>query len=332
MAERANLTENLQMTYTILTLTLVGIILLFWLYNLMKNCFSRAFCVLKSRNNGSTTTKDASIISVETIKKGKKPLLELLLLFENFSGQHIHRKIRVWDTKPHLNRFQTDKTIQIGINIARKPKDPIFLSQKPCRFSFIFVIICSLKMVIYVIGSYILVGEALEKIFASPEAYELIFKNSNTWQIGLILIGMSIFIYSILRQTGVLVNGKTLDHNWNLLFYGIGATASVSRFKNTGALIKRNPVFHFSYLFKTHTGEKVEGNDKIITENKESLIEMDKIDVMYLPGDPSISRIAENLETQGFSGFLNTLFMVVVFLFSVVVVFSFYQTVFGVEI
>ena len=317
------------MTYTILTLTLLAAVLLFWLNNLMKNCFSRAFCVLKNRNNGSITSKEASIISVETIKKGKKPLLELLLLFENFSGHHIHRKIRVWDTKPHLNRFQTDKTIQIGLNIARKPKDPIFLSQKPCRFSFVFVIICSLKMVLYIIGSYILVGEALEKIFASPQQYELIFKTSKTWQIGLILIGMSVFIYSILRKIGILVNGKTLAHNWNLLFYGLGTTANVSDFKNTGAVIKHDPVFDFSYLFRSHTGEKIEGNDKKITDNTQLPQEIEQLDVMYLPSDPSISRITENLENQEFSSFLNTLFMIVVFIFSAVFVFSFYQTVFG---
>jgi len=317
------------MTYTVLTLALLGTVLLFWLYNLMSNCFSRAFCVLKNRKNGAITPKEASIISVDTIKNGKKPLLELLLLFENFSGHHIHRKIRVWDTKPHLNRFQTDKTIQIGLNIARKPKDPIFLSQKPCRFSFVFVVICSLKLVVYIVGSYILVGEALEKIFASPQQYELILKNSTTWQIGLILIGASLFIYSILRKIGVLINGKTLAHNWNLLFYGLGATANVSGFKNTGEVIKRDPVFDFSYLFKSHTGEKIEGNDKKITDNEQSPQEIEQLDVMYLPNEPSISRITENLENQEFSSFLNTLFMIVVFIFSAVFVFSFYQTVFG---
>ncbi len=64
------------MTYTILTLTLVGIVLLFWLYNLMKNCFSQSFCILRNRKSSSIITKDASIISVRTIKKGKKPLPE----------------------------------------------------------------------------------------------------------------------------------------------------------------------------------------------------------------------------------------------------------------
>ena len=222
------------MTYTILTLILVGFILLFWLYNLMYNCFSRSFCILKNRNSGSITTKDASIISVTTIKKGKKPLVELLVLFENFSGHHIHRKIRVWDSKPQLNRFQPDKTIPIGLNIARKPKDPVFLSQKMCRFSFMFVIICSLKTVLYVTGCYIIMGEIFGRVFSEPDRYEHVFKSSNTWQIGLIFIGISIFLYLLLQKIGVLVTGKTMGQNWNLLYYGIGTTARVSEYRDTG--------------------------------------------------------------------------------------------------
>tara|TARA_B100000949_G_scaffold209891_1_gene202504 strand:- start:5224 stop:5703 length:480 start_codon:yes stop_codon:yes gene_type:complete len=112
---------------------------------------------------------------VRTIKKGKKPILELLVLFENFSGQHIHRKIRVWDTKPDLHRFQQDNIVPVGLNVARKPKDPVFLSQDVCRFSFLFVIIGSLKIIIYVMGCYFLMREALERIFAAPKGYEAVF-------------------------------------------------------------------------------------------------------------------------------------------------------------
>ena len=98
-----------------------------------------------------------------------------MVLFENFSGQHIHRKIRVWDTKPDLHRFQQDNIVPVGLNVARKPKDPVFLSQDVCRFSFLFVIIGSLKIIIYVMGCYFLMREALERIFAAPKGYEAVF-------------------------------------------------------------------------------------------------------------------------------------------------------------
>ncbi|MCK0161239.1 hypothetical protein [Allomuricauda sp. F6463D] len=317
------------MTYTVLTLILVGFILLFWLYNLMYNCFSKSFCVLKNQNNGSVTTKDASIISVTTLKKSKKPLLELLLLFENFSGHHIHRKLRVWDSKPQLNRFEPDKTIPIGLNIARKPKDPVFLSQQMCRFSFVFVIICSLKTIIYVTGCYVLMSEALERIFSEPNRYELIFKSSNTWQIGIVLIPVSVLFYLLLQKIGVLSNGKAMTQNWNSLYYGTGATAIVSGYRKTGTFIKGNPLIQFHYTFKTHNGQIVEGNDTKIMENNQSPQDTDHLEVMYLPNNPSVSRITENLESMGFNNILNILFMVLFFIFSAVFLFSFYQTVFG---
>lgn len=320
------------MTYTILTLTLVGIVLLFWLYNLMKNCFSRSFCILRNQKSSSIITKDASIISVRTIKKGKKPLLELLVLFENFSGQHIHRKIRVWDTKPDLHRFQQDNIIPVGLNVTRKPKDPVFLSQDVCRFSFVFVIICSLKIIIYVTGCYFLMGEALERIFAAPKGYEAVFEHSNLWEMGLIFIGVTTLMYFLLQKIGILINGKTLAQIWNLLFYGLGTTATVTGFKNTGALINNNPVVGFSYLFESHTGQKIKGIDKKVLEEGQLPEEIDQIEVMYIADDPTISRFTENLESQNFTRFLNIIFMVVAFIFSAVFVFSFYQTIFGAHI
>ncbi|WP_318310997.1 hypothetical protein [Flagellimonas crocea] len=319
------------MTYTLLTLTLVGITLLFWLYHLMNNCFSRSFCILKNRKTGSTTTKEASIISVSTIKQGKKPLLELMVLFENFSGYYIHRKIRVWDTKPHLERFKPDKTIPVGLNVARKPKDPIFLSQEMCRFSFAMVVLCVIKLIIFVSGSYILMGEALEKIFSARYRYEGVFKTSTSWEMGLIFIGISVLLYFLLQKVGVVVNGKTMEQNWNLLYYGVGTKAAVVNYKHAGTSIKKDPVFHFSYVFKNHWGQKIEGVDKKILEKTDtaSPSEIDQLEVMYLPNEPSVSRITENLESQDFIRFLNKLFLMVVFVFSVVFILSFYQDVFG---
>ncbi|MDF0706921.1 hypothetical protein [Flagellimonas okinawensis] len=297
----------------------------------MYNCFSRSFCILKNRKSGSITTKEASIISVNTIKKGKKPLLELLVLFENFSGYHIHRKIRVWDSKPHLKRFEPDKTIPIGLNIARKPKDPVFLSQQMCRFSFALVIICTIKLVVYAMCCYIFMGEVFEMVIYNHRKYEAVFKNSHTWEIGLIFIGVSLLLFLLLQKIGVLVNGKTLSQNWNLLYYGIGATATVTAQKNMGTLTKNNMVQQLSYIFKNHWGKKIEGSDKKIVEKDatDSISESDQVEIMYLPNDTSISRITENLESQEFTRFLNVVFMVVVFIFSMIFVVAFYKTVVG---
>ena len=69
--------------------------------------------------------------------------------------------------------------------------------------------------------------------------------------------------------------------------------------------------------------------DKKVIEKDHSPQETEQLEIMYLPNDPSVSRITENLESLEFNRFLTILFMVVVFIFSAVFIFSFYQTVFN---
>jgi len=121
-----------------------------------------------------------------------------------------------------------------------------------------------------------------------------------------------------------------MGQNWDLLYYGIGATATISGYSNTGTFIKNNPVVEFNYTFEANSEQKIEGDDKKVIEKDQSPQETEHLDIMYLPNDPSVSRITENLESMEFNRFLNIIFMVVVFIFSAVFIFSFYQTVFNV--
>lgn len=318
------------MTYTIVTLTLVGIILLFWLYKLMFNCFCRSFSIWKNEKNGSITFKEATILSVNIIKNGKKPLLELLVVFENLSGYPIHRKIRVWDSKPHLDRFRPDEKIPIGLNIAKKPKDPVFLALGEHRISFSFVVLCCLKIVLYVTGCYILMGEALERIFASPTKYEQIFTGSDVWKIGSIFIAIVVFLYFFLHKIGLLEKGTTTAKNWDLLYKGMGAPATIKMYQDTGALINDNPLIRLEYKFEDMTGLLIQGADKKIVGKLEigTLPDLEKLDIMYLPENPTISRLVENLENDDLSKFVNALFFFVLFIFSVFIVALFYQSIF----
>lgn len=318
------------MTYTIVTLTLVGLILFFWLYKLMCNCFCRSFCIWKDQKNGSIITKEATILSVNTIKQGKKPMLELLLLFENLSGHPIHRKIRVWDSKPHLKRFSVDGKIPIGLTLAKKPKDPVFLSLDECRISFTFLLVCSLKVIVYVIGCYLFMGEAAKRIFASPEVYEHLFANSEIWQMGLIFLGVIIFLYFLLQKIGLMATGATKTQHWELLYQGFGTLATINSYKDTGTMINDNPVVGFNYSFVDKTGKTITGSDKKVVGKLEvgTLPDLQKMEVMYLPDNPSVSRFLENLEAEDMSKFIGFLFLTVLFIFSAVIVFSFYKSVF----
>lgn len=319
------------MAYTLITLSLIGLVLLFWLYRLMKGCFCRSFCIWKNQKDGSVFYKEATILSVNTIKAGKRPLLELLILFDNLAGCPIHRKIRVWDSKPQLDRFQIDKTIPIALNVAKRPKGPVFLALGECRISFAYVVFCCFIVVLYVVGCYFLMGESLSHINSAPEKYELLLKKSDVWQMGLIYLGVSIFLYFLLNRVGLLVDGKTRAKNWDLLYMGKRASAVVRKHWETGTMVNNNPVVGFNYTFKDRTGRVFGGSDKKAVGKKEmvTLSEVESLDIMYLPKDPTVSRLTENLENESFSKFTDFVFLFVMFIFSVILVGAFCYNIFG---
>ncbi|WP_431163671.1 hypothetical protein [Flagellimonas beolgyonensis] len=318
------------MVYTWITLTLVGSILLFWLYKLMCKCFCRAFCIWKNQTQGALFTREATILAVNTLKLGKKPLLELLLLFENLSGQTIQRKIRVWDSKPELSRFVTDQKVQVTINSSKRPKDPISLTSGNCRISFAFLLGCSLKIILYSIGCYIFMGEALERITSNPEKYESILARSEIWQMGLIFAGVILFLHFLLQKIGLVENGSNRAEHWDLLYNGIYASATLDSYKDTGAMVNDNPVVQFSYTFKDFSGVECKGSDRKVVGKLEvgALSEIDHVDIMYLADCPEISRLTENLENNDLSSFTRFLLLLVLFVFSSVIIVAFYQNIF----
>lgn len=318
------------MLNTWITLFLVASILLFWLYKLMCNCFCRALCIWKNRAQGTLFTREATILAITALKPAKKPLLELLLLFDNLSGQTIQRRVRVWDSKPHLNRFVAEQKIQVTINTAKKPKDPVALTLGNCRISFAFLLVCSLKIVLYSIGCYAFMGEALERIGSDPQKYETILARSGMWEMTLVLVFVIIFLYFLLQKIGFLSSGRNRAENWDLLYFGSHAKATVNSFEDTGSMENDNPVVRFTYTFKDFMGLEHFGNDQKIVGRPEvgTLPEIDRVDIMYLSDSPEISRLTENLEGNDLYGFIDFLFMVVLFVFSCVILVVFYQNIF----
>lgn len=319
------------MSHTVITLSLVGLILLFWFYKLLFRCFSRSFLIWKNQKSGSITQKEATILSVSTLQAGKKPLLELLILFENMSGHPIHRKIRVWDSMPHLNRFRPDGKIPIGLNLAKRPKGPVLLFLGECRISFAYMMLCCSATILYVVGCYFLIGEAVSRIGTDPEKYESLFRNSEMWQTWLIFFGTAVFLNFLFKKIGLVLSGRSRAQNWDLLYHGLGATATVIKYWDTGTLINDNPVVGVNYTFRDKTKQLFEGSDKKIVGKLEigTLPDLDKLEIMYLPDNPNISRLVENLENGGVFKFVNLVFYFTLFVFSVVVVVNFAQNLFG---
>ncbi|WP_228236605.1 hypothetical protein [Allomuricauda sp. M10] len=319
------------MTYTLVTLFLVGTTLLFWLYKMMCNCFCRSFCAWKDQKSGSLITKEATILSIKTIKEGRKPLLELLVVFENLSGFPIHRNVRVWDSKPFLSRFQTDDKISIALNKSRRPKDPVYLAVGTCDVSLFLLLACSIKIMVYVTGCYLLVGEALNRIWDAPDRFECAFSTSEIPEIFMILLAVVLLLHFLLKKIGWMETGLTRSQKWDLLYYGKGTSATIKECKDTGTKIRGGHVLHVTYVFEDERGHLFEGSDKKIVGalEKISLTEMDRLEIMYLPNNPFVSKLTENLETPDMSKFISALFLVVVFVFSAVVIGLFSHVVFA---
>ncbi|MFD2100154.1 hypothetical protein [Flagellimonas iocasae] len=319
------------MVYSILTLSLIGLILIFWLIKLICRCFFRPFCQWKEQNNPSGPSKEATILSVKKLKEGKAPLLELQLLFENFSGYPIHRSIRLWDKSPQLNRFKKDGSVRIILDPAKKPNEPYTLRAQKSQVSLGFLLLGSLLTIAYVAGCYFLMGEAISRVSLSPEYYENLFSSdSKTTETFFIISLTLVFLYFLFKKLGLLSTKESKSQNWDLLYYGLGTMATIKSYSDTGVLINDNPMVEFNYTFLDQTGQIHEGSDEKLVGKLEiiNLPDINELEVLYLPNNPSISRLAENLQEQSFSNHIRGLFLFVLLIFSIFFIVSFCQDIF----
>jgi hypothetical protein len=310
------------MTYTIITLAVVGLTLLYWLYVLVSNCFRTHFSIWTAQKKGLAPVMQATILSTKTLKPGKYPLLELQIVFENFSGHTIHRAIRFRDSQPGLERFVPNKVIHVGLDPTKRPRDPVLPMYVKRPVSFAFMLFCSLFTIGYIAGCYFLVGEAFSRIYLLPEKYERVFAASAVWQLGFVFLVIYIVLRWVLIRIGLFVKKSTKLQNWDLFYSGLGTTAMIKEYRDTGILINENPKVEFTYTFMDYSGQIVKGKDqKVVGKLKTAKLSMmSGMEIMYLPDDSSVSRMLENLgdhETQQAIGFFMQLGL---FLFSAIVV------------
>ncbi len=319
------------MTYTIITLTAISLVLLFWLYKLMRFCFIRPLALWRSQKNSSVPAKEATILSVNTLQNGKFPLLELDILFENFSGYPIQRKIRFVDKQPHLNRFKKDKTMRILLDSNKKPGNPVFPETGEYRISMLHILFYSILTMAYFAGCYFLMGEAISRVSASPNQYEAVFANSSgSGETFIVVVLASIFLYFLFKRLGLIASKKAKSQNWDLLYYGLGTTATVKQYEDTGTLINDNPVVKFTYMYPDQRGQIIEGSDKKVVGKLEivGLPDIHELEIMYLPNNSHISRLTENLQKQGLSNYISKIILFSLFLFSVFFIVGFCKDLF----
>ncbi|MEW2920612.1 hypothetical protein AB1A65_04030 [Muricauda sp. ANG21] len=319
------------MLYTIFTLSLISLVLLFWLYKLICHCFFKPFHLWKNQENSSVPSKEATMLSIKKLKDGKFPLLEIEVVFENFSGYPIQRGLRFRDSKPHLNRFKKDGKVRITLDPNKKPNPPYFLHSGKYKVSLIYILLCSLFTITYVAGCYFLMGEAISRIVSAPRYHENLFSNSSETTETLLFVSIILIVLNyILKKTGLLTSKRTKSQNWDLMYYGLGTMATVTSYEDTGTLINENPVVKFNYTYEDEAGNTLVGSDKKIVGKLEviGLPDIHEIEIMYLPNNPQVSKLMVNLQKQSFQNFVNAMFMFCFFIFSVILVVSFYNDIF----
>ena len=100
---------------------------------------------------------------------------------------------------------------------------------------------------------------------------------------------------------GLLVFKKAKSQNWDLLYYGLGTSAAVKQYENTGTLVNNNPVVKFTYTYPDQRGQIIEGSDKKVLGKLEiaGLPDMHELEIMYMPNSAHISRLADGLTKTG---------------------------------
>ncbi|MEZ4809805.1 MAG: hypothetical protein R2819_05545 [Allomuricauda sp.] len=319
------------MTYTLLTLAVTTLVLLFWMYKLTCVCFFRPLSVWKEQKDPAFQLREATILSISTIKKDTYPLLEAEILFENFSGHPIQKKIRFRDGNPSLHRFKKDGKIQISLNPQKKPKNPVSIANRKHQVSIVFMLSCCFLTIAYVAGCYFLMGEAISRVALSPEYYEELFSNSPETSGTFIMAAlMLIILFFLFKRLGFWETKEIRSQNWDLMYYGLGTVATVKEYQDTGALINDNPLVRFHYSYLDQKGQIIEGSDQKVIGKLDilGLPDMREVEIMYLPEDSRISRLAENIKSQGISDFIRNAFLFGLFIFSVILVVLFCRDIF----
>ena len=316
------------MIKAIFTLIIVGGILLYWLSKLIKFAVYKPYSQLSAHKNPKGESRDAIITNSTVLKtNGEKSVLDIEIEFDNFSGSPIKEKLRFNDNKPHLHRFEQGKKMQIMINPTKKSKNTIHVKSATYKVPKLRLIIFSILVLTYILGIYFLIDQTYFMYLASGSEFQNIIGRSPLLMMGLIYGGIHLFNSVIFRFTGALTGEKSKANNWELKYYGISATAKITEYKDTGTLINKNPLVMFLYSFvdtkeRTHNGK----DTKLIGKLDIGLLPgMKEMDIMYLPNNPSNSRLEENLKASKTSKLLTGINQFVLFVFSVVLVVMFYM-------
>lgn len=210
-------------------------------------------------------------------------VLDLKLAFNNLAGTAVEIPYQLNDGKPHENRFEVGKTIEMrasldGQNSIFVPKNMQAIRNKGTVFlySFIFLLLLTAATV-YPVFSYQLESQGSGWRF---------LKFTHPWiMVPLINCAIGAFMWFILSLIGK-ASGNPAQP-LRMVLHGIKTTGTILNYSQSGTYINEQPQVQFEIEYTDQQGFRQTTLCKKII----SLLEIHKIstgskEIMYLPGEP----------------------------------------------
>lgn len=273
-----------------LTILIVSFRLIF------KNTVGLQKGVLKLLQSGKII--EGKIVTVQSgqRKAGRYEGKKVKVSFLNFNGTPITYDLDLYDTKPHLNRYQPGKTIRLRVDQELKYIPYVIPADAEVTLNRNRLLILSSVWILALIGivSYFVFAYTSENrgygwrflTFGHP----LIISMLMTIGAGLLYFGV---IQKYFFTSPDSSSGKKI---FRLIFFGRKTTAFVSDVSQTGTYINENPQVRFTLKFVDDKGVQQQTTIKKVVQ----MIHLQNIHqphqvIYYLPDDPTIVAFEEDL-------------------------------------
>lgn len=308
----------------IATVSVVGIILLYWLFILFKLNI-KAFKQPKdddNTHNFSGRFVNGKIIASQSFGKGKNPRMKIQVEFPNFSGADVIETFIFRDTKPELNRYTVGNAVQLILEEDPKKGPSIKLANAKKSMPNAIKVIAFVLLAGYSYFLYFLYNLLVSKAGKDFSGIENLFHEPSTLIMGLVMFGTLILNFTIFRAVGLVASSKSKNLKQELKFYGIRTIGTITGREDTNTRINNHPVIRFHYSFTDDSGQERTGTDKKTLDAVQlaNLGATNQVDILYLRDNPDQSTLMENTGKNVLGGCVNVIFYFIGIVFTCVVV------------
>lgn len=234
----------------------------------------------------------ASVVSKSLIHKNRKgsESIEVEISFPNFSGTIIKSSLSLIDSRPHENRFEKGKTINIRLNRDTSAL-PLVLEGSQYQRNYFLPLLWTLFntafAVVYFLISYRVFSNGMGWRFLTP------------WYPWVFMPYLGLFLHRILGamlaggfsiETKGISNKMSVEVGNALILYGIQGIAEITKAKQTGLFINEQPEILYSIHYVDKKGETHYNNLKKVTSLLEvhRYAEGDLKPILYLEKNPDV--------------------------------------------